>query len=560
LLFWYHIGIIEIMAVLQRDLKKLKYLEELNIRDGLKVRGGKSYTSFLFRKKLNGKMINLSIGKDTELSLDEAEEVARVYRKLVSQGIHPKQYEEEQTEIRKKEEAEKLAKTLTLRELLENYENTIEMYGRIQAESTIKRRRGATNLIWAEYMDQPISAITKKVVEDKINEWSSQRVWRGKRGSLGAVMRSCDEMSAMYNFAKTGDLIDENPFDIRKLRFPKRNKTQQQLPKYYLNLHECETLSALLLFLKNPTENEDEIREKFGDVEFGATIRRQRQMQYDAVALILLTGLRKVEVLSLKWEQMYIEPDQWGSAKGAWFEFTKSKQNEPMGVPITNQMMPFIQSCAKRRDEWLDKKTKKNKKPRTNFKEYLFPSLRTDSHITTIREAYDQINSVMPKLANAPDGVGSQVLRKTFATTAYDLGYSFEQIGLFTGHTSSISNPNVATDAYVKRQADAHRDGFQTINEAQGGTALLAHTGFKTAKAKAFMDTSADMGDKLEELQKKRDYFKEHPEELTPEKEQELEMEIGLVEYDMKESSQVFEDALNEQRKFINTFRKKLKK
>ena len=33
-----------------------------------------------------------------------------------------------------------------------------------------------------------------------------------------------------------------------------------------------------------------------------------------------------------------------------------------MGGPVTAQMMPFIQSCAKRRDTWLDKKPRKNNK------------------------------------------------------------------------------------------------------------------------------------------------------------------------------------------------------
>ena len=425
-----------IVVVSTSDIKKLKYQEERTIGRGLKVRG-----------------------TWPEIGIDEAEDTARLYRKLIDGGVHPRDYEAEQAENCRKEEAEKIAKSMTLRDLLADYEKSRELFGRENAPSTIQRRRNATNLIWAEYMDQPISAITKQVVLDKIDEWSSQRFWRGRRGSRGAVHTSCAEMSAMYNYAKTMDRIDQNPFDIRKNRATKRDRKENRTPIYYLLIDECKDLFGWIDKFQSPLENKELLERIFGSREYTATVRRQRQIQYDAIALTLLTGLRLAEVLSLKWGQIYLEPDTWGTAKGPWFEFTKSKQDEPMGVPITRQMMPYFQNCLTR------KEAHNPDEPRPNYKDYLFPSLRTDEPITTTRVAYAQLNEVMPKLAKAPK-MTAQVLRKTFATTAYSLGYGFEQIGLYTGHTSYIYNPNVAMDAYVARQADAHREGFETINSA----------------------------------------------------------------------------------------------
>ena len=80
----------------------------------------------------------------------------------------------------------------------------------------------------------------------------------------------------------------------------------------------------------------------------------------------------------------------------------------------------------------------------------------------------DTLNKPMTTLKSAPK-MGSQVLWKTFATAAYLLGYSLEQIGLFTGHMSAIANTKVATQAYVTRQAESHRSGFETINFALMG-------------------------------------------------------------------------------------------
>ena len=96
--------------------------------------------------------------------------------------------------------------------------------------------------------------------------------------------------------------------------------------------------------------------------------------------------------------------------------------------------------------------------------DYVFPSpKKVNAPIDNERGAMDTLNKLMPTLKSAPK-IGSQVLRKTFATAAYSLGYSLEQIGLFTGHTSAIANTKVATQAYVTRQAESHRNGFETIN------------------------------------------------------------------------------------------------
>ena len=179
-------------------------------------------------------------------------------------------------------------------------------------------------------------------------------------------------------------------------------------------------------------------------------------MQYDAIALQLLTGLRKREVLFLRWDQVFLSKKNWDGAKGPYFHIIKSKQKQPMGIPITKEMTPYFERrLASRVNEFVF--------PSPQFKE-----TKGIAPIQNERKALELINLFMSDLKQATK-IGSAQLRTTFATTAYNLGYTMEQIGLFTGHTSAISNLKVATKAYVNRQADSHRDGFETINSALVG-------------------------------------------------------------------------------------------
>lgn len=433
------------------SIKRLKYQQEINLGRGLKARGNKDGSaSFLFSMKMRGKTspIRIKIGTWPDISIDGAEDKARIYRAKVAEGIHPKDYEAEQALLKAKEEAEEMAKEVTLKDLLTMYEKSKEIFGRPNAPRTIADRRNGVSSVFAEWLNKPIAEITKQVVLDKIDEWSSQK------GSNGQVLKVCAYMGAMYNFAVTMDLLKSNPFDIRKGRVTRGGN---KIVTHYLEIKECEKLFKWIEQLKRPVANSNLIKKTFGDDEYLATCKLQRQMQFDAIALTLLTGLRKEEVLTLRWDQVYLTENEWGSSKGAYFEFIKSKQQEPMGVPITDNMMPYFESCMERRNIMPNDRLRNSA--------FLFPSIRTDKSITTTRLAYDQFNVAMPDLLKAPE-VGAQVLRKTFATTAYSLGYNYEQIGLFTGHTSAVTNTKVATDYYVRRQADDHRSGFEKINSA----------------------------------------------------------------------------------------------
>tara|TARA_R110000764_G_C10785732_1_gene356847 strand:- start:235 stop:513 length:279 start_codon:yes stop_codon:yes gene_type:complete len=66
---------------------------------------------------------------------------------------------------------------------------------------------------------------------------------------------------------------------------------------------------------------------------------------------------------------------------------------------------------------------------------------------------------------NEGNRISANVLRTAFASTAYSLGLTIQQINMITGHLGSIKELNrVATGNYLVVQAQAHLAMFELIN------------------------------------------------------------------------------------------------
>ncbi len=428
------------MAVSETHVRRLNVGDpELNVGRGLRARAQKDGTvSWIFMKHMKGRTspVRRKLGSFPDMNMDDAEEKARKYRRLIADGIHPDDYENERREQLQLEKAQQEALSITLQTLLENYEKSREIYSRGKAPRTMKDRRNAITSVFREWLDKPIQKITKQIVEDKIFEWKSQR------GARTQVLKTIRYLSAMMNYAKKMDIIIQNPCDVLKGNI---SKGATREVREFLEISESVDLLDHIGHLRG-NMNRELLNAPYN--LSSEEIKPTRLMMFDAIALELLTGLRKREVLGLMWKDIHLDVPE-GEEH---FKFIKSKQQEAMGVPITEPMKGIFE-----------------RRLRDKRNDHVFPSPRKDNApIDNERGAMDTLNKLMPTLKSAPK-IGSQVLRKTFATAAYSLGYSLEQIGLFTGHTSAIANTKVATQAYVTRQAESHRNGFETINMALMG-------------------------------------------------------------------------------------------
>lgn len=441
------------MSFNEKQLRQLEYgAPELTGDRGLRARKQKDGSvSFILQKRMRGRKspIRHKLGSWPDMPIDDAIVEASRCRKLIDAGVHPSEEAQRQLEERLLEQHTRNAAAYTLNQLLEAYQESRETYGRGNAPRTMADREQTIRLVFNDRLHQPVAEITKTDIETKFREWA---IGRGSREQAKKAMRY---LRSLLNYAKDRlDIIESNPVDSLKSVISLSSSKNFN----HLKQSECVELLDLLLRLSERTGIEPLLKapHPLSDYELGDT----RRSMYDAIALMLLSGLRRREILQLTWDHIYLTEAEWAgnNANGPYFWIITSKQKQPFGVPITQRMETIFQ-----------------RRKRSQNSRFVFPSPRPDikgeAPLDNERAAYATLARLMEcESFKATERLSANVLRTTFATTAYGMGHTFEQIGLYTGHTGAISNSKVATDAYVVVNADNHREAFERINRGLLGT------------------------------------------------------------------------------------------
>ena len=429
------------------DINKLKYQEEFNAGRGLKVRKNKDGTStFLLRKKMPKAKapLGLSLGVYPDMSIDEAQAKAVTYRNLISDGIDPRAWEGEQDRIREQEEAEEQAKQTTLRNALERYNQVCVLKQPPNAPRTIQDRTNAIQSVFREFLDKPVRDITTIDIENKLMQWAGQGINSPAQGR-----KATRYLRSILNYCKRRlQVIPDNPVDA----FQNEISLSSSLNKIYLQIPEVVNMFDTLSQMDHP-EFMNEYPE-CSPYEFG----EERRAMFDAIALQALSGLRQMEVLSLTWDKVYLEKEQWeeegeGDADGAYFEAWKSKTRSYFGVPITTSMeVIFLR-----------------RKRLTKGSKYVFPSTKRDkngeyTYIKSDRRAYSTLNKILPKPRKA-DKYNANLMRHTFADTAHKITRNMDIVHSMTGHFSKLDDGKRATGRYIAFQSASNRTYFQQVND-----------------------------------------------------------------------------------------------
>lgn len=125
----------------------------------------------------------------------------------------------------------------------------------------------------------------------------------------------------------------------------------------------------------------------------------------DAILVMLLTGARKMNVLTMRWEDVHIERAVW--------TIPQTKSGDALRVPL----VPFAVDLLARRRE------------RTNGSLYVFPGQRGAAHRIEVKSAWDRIR----KAAKLED-VRLHDLRRTLGSWQAAGGTSLPIIGKSLGH------------------------------------------------------------------------------------------------------------------------------
>lgn len=258
-----------------------------------------------------------------------------------------------------------------------------------------------------------ITRFLKDVVEGKTA--LDQRTGRFGRavvtGGRGTATRTVGLLGGIFTFAVNKDLVALNPVHGVK-RFSDRKHER------FLSEDELKKLGAAL----KKAENEDE-----------------NSAAISAIRLLVFTGCRKTEILSLKWD--FID---WETG---YLKLPESKTGAKL-IPLNPPAQEILSNI-----------------PRVEDSPFVFPAHRGEGHYVGLPKAWRRIR----EKAGLSD-VRLHDLRHTFASQGVGTGESLYVIGKVLGHKDSATTSRYAHLAKdpVKKASEKIANNIASIMESQG--------------------------------------------------------------------------------------------
>ncbi len=221
---------------------------------------------------------------------------------------------------------------------------------------------------------------------EKIKKYAKSNKKRGTikvTGGEYAASRSVSLLGAILEFAKTRNIITENV--ARGIKRPK-----DKIRDVFLTSEEITKFGKILRFAEENFKNDKAI---------------------NIIKLLLLTGCRKNEIASLKWNYIDI--------KNQCFRFPDTKtgqQNRVFGKPV----LDLLRKISKTDSPWV------------------FPATTGNGHFSGVQKIFSEICQYKDSVTNKPilkkDNFCIHTLRHTFASIAVELGYTELTIAGLLGH------------------------------------------------------------------------------------------------------------------------------
>jgi integrase len=343
------------------------YWDDRLIGLGIRITDNNS-KSFVLRYVINGRERKYTLGGYPALSYSAARDMAIQLKGEITKGHDPL------------DERQAIQGTPTVKQLAEDFLKAKE---KVLRPSTLKDYREFffKKHIIAKFGNLKIDSIGKKEIEN-FHRSFSETPRMGNR--LLEIMR------VMFNTAVSWEILEKNPAQGIK-KFPEHKRER------YLSEDEISRLTEAL------------------DAE-------PNQMNANIIRLILLTGSRKGEVLSARWQDF--EGEVW--AKPAFL----TKQNKISRIPLSEEAVDILQK--------MKTKIVSEKKLATftdnrivSTEQYLFYNTQTKTHQKDIKRFWLEVC----KKAKIKDATIHD-LRHTFASILVSNGVGLEVIGKLVGHSN----------------------------------------------------------------------------------------------------------------------------
>lgn len=312
----------------------------------------------------NGRSHRKTLGTYPVLGVNEARKRAIVHMQDVHSGAHKKA-------------------TIAYATLGSLFVDYVESNG--LKPSTLKSYREVVHYYLKDWLQKPVSSITKEMVQSRFYRIKDKGI-NGGMPTYSQATKAMRILSALMNYAMADDIVQSNPVDVLK---QKRVDRSMRKRTSYL-----------------PANKAQELLNKTLSERVTATI---------AVHLMLHTGLRKTEALSLRWSDIV-------EVEGIkCLLIADTKNHRPHYIPVTKAIQRILDRC-------------------NNSNPFLFPSAQKQGrHIVDVRGTLKRLSKLIDMEFKCHD------LRRTFATRASEVGIDYLMVKRLLNHKS-----NDITSQYIQ--------------------------------------------------------------------------------------------------------------
>ena len=376
------------------NLKNLKNLRQ----SGLVLKGNFGVTAlrnpsgsiaYRFQKRIKNKNnFRCTLGYFPQMTIRQAEEEAMRISALCQQGVHPRKYDKKQEAKKELFLKEGLRKQRTLETVIKEYINNKKL-SQLNSNNYIRERDNCLKAICSDWFNEPIINISFPEVEERFNKVAY------RKGTPGRAKSWARYMKAIFEWAKQRSYIDNNPFT--RLKAEVKTFQSGKRENNYLLPEEAK-------YIYNKVKQSNKIN-----------------VGHYAIALLLTTGLRKSEALTLKWQNVFLS-----DVDIPYFIFdlgTRKQKHIRYAVPIVPKMkFIFERMQTVRRNE------------------YVFPSRKINyCHYDRLDASFKYLRP--PQLDNPKINTTGLVNEKRVEElSAITLRRTWTQIGLELGYDTNILN------------------------------------------------------------------------------------------------------------------------
>ena len=345
---------------------------------------------FRFEKKVLGKNIKVTLGNFPQITIEQARQLATTQAQVIAAGGNPNQQKKEQRELT----------VLTFDDLFEIYIASFEL--------DIKSEQRRTNSLESN----------KRIYRQHI---------KPVIGQLNAETYTKAEARTMLNrlFSKTSYSIHNHALSILKSMY---NRADMESSPF-------STLKKIdeSVFRRERTLSKDELDKLLWSLDQEEDIFR------DCVLMLLFTGQRKSNVLSMRWDEIDHQTKVWT------IPLEKIKTKKPHVVPLSNLAMEVLERRSANAE---------------SGEQFVFPSTRSKcGHITSKSGVGGFWHRITERAGlYVPDDPKKHLrihdLRRTLATNQVSTGGSLQATSKLLGHSNIGITNNVYAHLSIKNVRD----------------------------------------------------------------------------------------------------------